>query len=378
MKNNAFYSAVAIMIGTVIGAGIFGLPYAVSKIGFIPGLFYLVILGLVYLLITLIYGEVVLRTKEYHRLPGYAEKYLGKWGKRVTIFSSIFGLYGAILAYTIGVGDFLFSLFGRILGGNSFFYSTIFFILGCLAVLAGIKIISKIELFMVGLVLSVIIFLFFYSFSSINLNNLITIDFKNFFLPYGIILFAMAATDAVPAMRKVLKGNEGLLKKSILIGMFFPLIVYIIFVFVVVGVSGAETTEQAVTGLSLFLGERILIIGAILGVLTMSTSFLILGFALQEIFQYDYKIRKISAWLLSFLIPFGIFVLNLFGFAEVIGITGAITGGFLSIIVILMYKKAKKEGNRKPEFSINIPKILVYLIILAFAFGIIYQIIYSF
>ncbi len=44
MKNQRFFGATSILIGTVVGAGIFGLPYAFAKIGFVGGLFYLLVL----------------------------------------------------------------------------------------------------------------------------------------------------------------------------------------------------------------------------------------------------------------------------------------------------------------------------------------------
>ena len=46
--------AVSIFVGTVIGAGIFGIPYVINKSGIIPGFFYFLILGGVVLLIHLL------------------------------------------------------------------------------------------------------------------------------------------------------------------------------------------------------------------------------------------------------------------------------------------------------------------------------------
>ena len=49
-KNN-FWPAVFALVGTTIGAGIFGLPYVFSKTGFIAGLFEMIILVGIILLI---------------------------------------------------------------------------------------------------------------------------------------------------------------------------------------------------------------------------------------------------------------------------------------------------------------------------------------
>ena len=57
-----FLRATAVLVGTTIGAGMFGIPYVVSKIGFLPGLAYILVLGALTLFLNLIYGEVILRT----------------------------------------------------------------------------------------------------------------------------------------------------------------------------------------------------------------------------------------------------------------------------------------------------------------------------
>src|SRR3989344_5504492 len=101
----SWFTASAILIGTTIGAGFLAIPYAIAKSGFFVGLFYLVFLGLVILYLNLALGEIGLRTQGQHQLTGYAQRYLGKWGKRLMFFSMIFGIYAAILAYLTGVGN---------------------------------------------------------------------------------------------------------------------------------------------------------------------------------------------------------------------------------------------------------------------------------
>jgi len=101
MFNKQFVYALATFVGTVIGVGLFGLPYVALKVGFAVVLFYFIFIGIVTALVLLIYGEIILRTEGVHRLPGYAEKYLGIWGKRVAFLSIVLTLVGALLAYLI-------------------------------------------------------------------------------------------------------------------------------------------------------------------------------------------------------------------------------------------------------------------------------------
>ena len=112
MKQKLFWEAIATMVGTIIGAGVLGLPYVVSQAGFLTGMITILGVGLVVLLLYLYLGETVLRTKGFHQLTGYAEKYLGKWGKGLMTFAMVFGTYGALIAYLIGEGEALAAIFG--------------------------------------------------------------------------------------------------------------------------------------------------------------------------------------------------------------------------------------------------------------------------
>ena len=81
------------LIGTIVGAGFLGIPYVVSKSGFTLGLIHMMIIGIVITLTMLYLGEIIQRTRSSHQLPGYAERYLGKEGKRLMSFSVSFGIF---------------------------------------------------------------------------------------------------------------------------------------------------------------------------------------------------------------------------------------------------------------------------------------------
>jgi tyrosine-specific transport protein len=123
--SDKFYLAVALLLGTMIGAGTFGVPYAISRSGIIAGFFYFLFLTGVIILIHLFFGEVVLRTKEKRRLPGYAEKYLGNKGKILATFAIIFGTTLVLLAYIILGGEFLEILLSPFFELSSFQFSLI-------------------------------------------------------------------------------------------------------------------------------------------------------------------------------------------------------------------------------------------------------------
>jgi len=370
----SLFIAISVLIGTTIGVGIFGIPYVIAKIGFIPGFLYLIGLGLIILLLNLCYGEIVLRTKENHQLPGYAKIYLGKWGELLAIFATCIGFYGALLAYLIMAGNFLHSILEKIFPLYSFDYSLIFFVCITIMIFLGIKAIPKIEFLMSIFLLLIIIIIFVFGFPHIKIENLIPIDLTYFFLPFGVILFALGDVSAIPIMEIILKEKKFLLKKAIILGTLIPLIIYILFSLIGVGVIGKTISENSIIDLGNFLGKEILFLGSIFGFFAVSTSFLSLGLALKQIYHYDYNLSKPISTLLVCFIPFFLFLSGWNDFIKIISITGLLIGGLDGILIILMYWQAKKKGDDMPAYSINISNFLTYCIIAIFSLGILYEI----
>ena len=285
--NKNFLYASAILIGTIVGAGMFGLPYVVARSGFLIGAIFLLVLTGVTLLIHLIYGEIVCRTTEKHRLVGYAEHYLGKWGKRIATFSILIGLYGSLLVYIIISGEFLSTIFSPFLGGSPFIYSLVFLVIGAFAVFKDLALVKKMELGMSLLLISIVVLIFFSGLPHLDISNFKNIDLKYFFLPYGVIFWALAGGAAIPEIREILEADGKKYKKTIILGTIIPAILYFLFMLTVVGISGQATSPEAIKGLTGFLGEGIIILGAVLGFLAVITSYFVIGLYLKKVFWYD-------------------------------------------------------------------------------------------
>lgn len=371
MNSLQTFRATALLCGTIIGAGVLGIPYIISKTGFIPGLFIIIVIGLAMMMLNLFLGEVILRTPGNHQLPGYAERYLGKTGKRLMMFSMIFGIYGALIAYIIGSGQALATVFGL----SNLTFSIAFFIVASGIVYIGLKAIAKSELFFIIAVFLIFGGIFIYSIFSgnFNLSNIAVTNLKNILLPYGVVLFAFIGTAAIPEMKEYLMHDKKKLKKAIIIGSLIPLIAYVLFTFAIIGITGTNTTEIATIGLGQFFGKFILILGNLFAAFAMFTSFLTLALAMKEVYLYDYKLKNFLAWALTVVIPFIIFLTGFTSFIKVIGITGAVAGGIDGILIVLMFWNARKMNYRIPEYKLGKKHLLGLLLILMFILGIIYQ-----
>src|SRR4030042_2032163 len=260
---------IATLSGTIIGVGIFSLPYIASKVGFwIMAGFFLVLGGLV-IIIHLFFGELALKTPDYKRLPGFAKFHLGNWGEKVAYIATISGSFGSILAYLIVGGEFLANLFIPIFGGNLIIVTLLYFAIGAILIFFGIKAVCKVEFWGLVLFFVILFVIFLKSFPQIKLANLFpSPDFSQLFLPYGAVLFALWAGDLIPEVEEMLGEKKELLKKIIPISILIPIFVYFLFVYLILGITGSQTTESALTGLRNFLGQGFFSLGLFFGVLT--------------------------------------------------------------------------------------------------------------
>lgn len=374
---NKLLMATATLVGTIIGAGILAIPYVIAKSGFLYGLIIVFLIGLAFLVLNLYTGEIVLRTKGQHQLTGYCEKYLGRWGKYLMAFSMVFGLYGALIAYLIGEGQALKTIFGT---GHPLVYSLAFFVVVSVIICLGVKATGKAEMIFISLLILLVVLIGVFSFRHLNLSYFTSFNPLYFFLPYGVILFAFMGTVAIPEMQEVLEENKKLMKKAIIIGSLTPIIIYLVFSFVIVGLVGLDNFEVlspneriATVALSVYSHPVLGILANCLAVLTMFTSFLTIGIALTEMYNYDFKISRKLALALTLLVPLFFLLANLTTFIAVIGVAGAIAGGLDGLLIVLAYWKAKKFGDRRPEYSFKSLKLLGIILISMFALGILYQ-----
>ncbi|MGC9048895.1 MAG: aromatic amino acid transport family protein [Patescibacteria group bacterium] len=363
-----FLEAVAILVGTIVGAGTFGLPYVVMRAGILVGLFYFLFLGLIVLLIHLIYGEIVLRTSAIHRIVGYGEVYLGQPGKKMLLISALVGLLGSKLVYLILGGSFLTTIFGD-QGRGVLFYIIIFWAFLSLGIVLDWKRISFLEFFMTALLILVMVIIVIYGFSYFQVSNFQLINFKYFFLPWGVIFYALSGASAIPELREVLGPEKLYIKKAIIIGTIIPIVIYLFFALSVVGATGYQTTEEAISGIKNLFGNGVTFLAVIFGVLSVATSYLVMGMVLKKIFIYDLKINRLVTTLIVCSAPLILYLLGLQNFIKIISFLGLWLGAVEGILLLVIHKRAQRFGDRQPEYSLSIPKFIYYLIALIFILG---------
>ena len=372
--NKDFFKAFSILTGTIVGVGLFSLPFIAARVGIWVMLLYFLILGTVVILIGLSYGEVALRTKGLRRLPGYAEKYLGPSAKKIAFVSNGFGLTGVILAYIIIGGNFLGILAKPLFGGGSLFYTLAFFTAGAVLIYFGVKSIARVEFFLLILLFVALGLIFNRGFDLIEIKNLFVFDPKYLFLPYGAILFSLSGSSLIPEIKEILKDSPKKLKSVIISAILVSAFICLAFIFLILGITGQETSSEAIAGLKKTFNNGVVEVALIFGILTVFTSFITLGLTLKKILWYDLKLKKNLAWVLACFGPLALFLMGFDDFISIISLTGGVFLGIDVILIVLIYLKAKTKGDLIPAYNLNLPRILAYFLILFFIVGAIYEI----
>jgi len=261
--NKRFWGTVFTLTGTIIGAGILGLPYVFAQTGFFVGMFWLMLIGMLMIYVNLCIGEVVLRTRGNHHLPGLARMYLGRNAGRLMFFALVFGIYSALLAYLIGEGE----SFSKIIFGSvdyALYFGVGFWIAMTFMFKQGMKDLKKLESRGVLAFSGIIVAIFIWLIPRINVDNYSHVNLGNFFLPFGVVLFALLGYSSIPELRREITGSEKYFKRAIVVGIIIPIVLYALFSFTFVGVLGESVPKVA----TFAFGNVILI----LGIFTMSNS----------------------------------------------------------------------------------------------------------
>lgn len=342
--------AAATLVGAAIGAGVLGLPYAVSKAGFVVGMVMLLGLGWVNMILQMMFAEVTLRTNNEHQIPGYAGIYLGPYVKKLGLIVGLTAGYGTLLAYIIASGDILQSL----LGGEKTLWSIFYFVCVSAIIYKGLNAIKILEVVMSAFVASIMVIIWLAAFPHVQSANLLFWNLQGGPQVYGVLLFALSATVAIPEVRQELIGQEKKFPTVIILANLFVIAVYALFTLFILGVTGAYTTPVATIGLGNLIGPWMLVIGNILAFFTITTSCLVIGLAIRRVFQYDYSFPRWKALAATITIPLLIFLTGFRDFIQVLGIVGGIGLGLQSGIVVFSFWRARLHGTRKPEFTLGV------------------------
>jgi len=366
----------SLLSGTIVGAGMFALPFVFSKAGLGLGFFYLIFFGIVSMLIHLMYADIILRTQENHRFAGYARIYLGKFGFLSGLLMTVIGAIFSLLIYLILSVSFI-NLIAPFFPDN--YEVLILWFLGSIMFFLNINKIAYFEFLTdIGIWL-IILVVIIYGLADFKLSSPLLINQDYFFLPYGAILFSLAGRVAVPAVLGYFRNNNkspALAKRPIILGSLTPIIVYAVFVLGVLGLSaGNGPSEDSISGLAGKLPSEILYALIILGAISLLSTYIIIGREVKKSLEHDLNFGHLLSALAISASPLLLYFAGFDEFIKLINFVGGIFIGIEAIFIILMWQRASKIEARETIFK-KINPLIIYSLIFVFIGGIIYALIY--
>jgi tyrosine-specific transport protein len=371
-----FFKAVAVMVGYIIGVGMFGLPYLISRAGILSFCIFLLFIVPTQYFLHLIYANIIISTHRYHRLTGYARIYLGSIGEKIVFIAKMIGSYGALLAYIIITGIFLNQLLSPYFGGNEFIYASILFALEALIVYFGLGVIARAELLMTALLVLIVGMIAWKGSGAIDVVNIKFVDWKYLLIPYGAMLYAFDGGASLPLVAKLIRRRPRDFKNVIRVSSFLAAVIIIIFTLTIVGISGYSTTPDALSGVKMVLDDGVIFFSLIFGVLTMITSFLGVAESIKDTYVWDFGINKKIAYILTIFIPYIMYAVGFDNLISIISFAGAICGGFCGVALILIFRQFKKKQRSLELFKMKPGAAISYFLISVFVLGVIYEVYY--
>lgn len=353
--DSKFVRAVLLQFSGIVGVGIFALPYFLYYSNFFFSVWSMFLIAVIMGIVNVFYSHIICKTQGDHQLSGYADKYLGEKFKYITAIGLAVSGLGAVLAYIKLGSNFIEFLFPK----TGFLSIGLFLLLIITGYLTKIKKIKRI----LDYLPFAIIFIAFLLLQITFKNQLPGIDAQSFNISFfGICVFALSGFTVIPEMEEILRGEEKVEKKlmwSSCIGLFLAFVVYVVFSYSVVRLSGNNLSDDSVNGLAKtsYLLAWIVSIFGLLATFKGSVNFM--G-VFHEIFYRDFKksarISKIGAIVL----PLASLMLFNLSFGSIFGWMGA-GSVFVSVFVIcLITLKINKSYWRF---------VLVPLILAVFIFG---------
>jgi amino acid permease len=353
MKKSVLLGSLS-LVGTIIGAGIFGVPYVFSRAGIVSSLLYCVLLGAAALTIHWFYAQVAAATPGKHRLVGYVRRHLGRRFAEVATVTNPMGLLGSMLAYMILGGGFLATLFG----GSLTVWGLVFLAVMAALIFLPFRRIEGVEAGLTWLLIAAAVIIIAVVAPNVRLENMIAFSAENWFLPYGVIFFAFGGASVIPDLVESLDKDLRLISRAVIIGTAFSVALTAVFGCVIAGASGAGTTENAVAGLIPIVGRYIVAAGAVFGLLAVATSFVTIGENVKEVFSMDFRLSELAAWCAVIALPLAAFLFGARDFIAVLGFIGAFLTAADGFFISFMARKLARGPTRR----LAIPLIALFLL----------------
>ncbi|MBM3208463.1 MAG: tyrosine transporter [Chlamydiae bacterium] len=297
------FSGSLLVAGTAIGAGMLALPVATAECGFIPAVGLYVVCWLFMVLTGLLMLEVCLWLPKDSNMISMSYHVLGTKGKMISWVLYLFLFYCLTIAYMAGGGGFIASIFNGAL--SSRLSILLFTLIFAPLVYVGARAVDKANmLLMLGLGISYFAFVFL-GYKNVQMEMLARKDFSVALFALPIVFTSFSYQGLIPSLTSYLHNHGNLVRKCIWIGTAIPLIIYIIWEALILGIVPLDGSQglliakqqgqNAVFSLKEFVSSPwVYAIGQAFAFFALTTSFLGVTLGLLDFLSDGLKIAKVG------------------------------------------------------------------------------------
>lgn len=243
MSNSKFIGGILLIVGTSIGGGMLALPVSTAEVGFTNSIFFLVMCWLIMTIGALLILEVNLRLPAGSNMVSMAKSTLGLPGQIVAWIAYLLLLYTLLSAYISGGSDVMNGLLQKIdINLPSWSTTLLFTSIFSLIVYGGIRAVDYVNRGLMFGKLGVYILLVIIISPHINPSFLNGGSSKAITGSLMILVTSFGFASIVPSLREYFQDDTATLRKVILLGSLVPLICYIIWDAVIMGVVERDGT----------------------------------------------------------------------------------------------------------------------------------------
>ncbi|CDT46893.1 MULTISPECIES: aromatic amino acid transport family protein [Vibrio] len=366
MNKSKVFGSTLIIAGTTIGAGMLALPLASAGIGFSTSLFLMLGLWALMAFTALLMVELHQFAESDATLHTLAHTILGTKGKWIASFAVMFLFYALCAAYIAGGGAQFNQRISDIAGIelNAQITTLLFTLLVAGVVTIGTHSVDKVNRVLFGLKLIAMVLVLSFLAPNITSQYLMSMP-----LQQGLIVAAIPVVftsfgfhGSIPSIVRYLDGDVRSLRKVMIIGSALPLVIYVFWQSVTLGVISQEQllSDTSLGALLVSLSQTVhqsnlSVIVGVFADLALLTSFIGVSLGLFE-FMGDSLSKKlgnakrVKTAAITFLPPLGFALFYPQGFIMALGYA-AIALSVLAILLptVMVYKVRYTDFSVKPQ-----------------------------
>jgi len=236
--------------GTTIGAGMLALPVETGMAGFFPSLALLFCYWAYMAFTAFLVLEANLWMTPDTNLVSMARNTLGRWGAIVSWVTYLFLLYSLTTAYISGSGSIIAGLIHSTTGFSPPEWSGALPLVALFSffVYKGVQSVDYANrLFMGGLAITYVLIIIFLT-PHVEKDLLMHSDWRFLSVAVSLVAVSFGFHIIIPTLRRYLEGDIKLLRRSIFIGSLLPLIVYVVWNFLTLGIIPLEGEHGIIQG----------------------------------------------------------------------------------------------------------------------------------